>query len=120
MNIDVVLWVIFIVWLVSLLHPSQEMRRDSTGNVVYYSIWAIVFVCMLVVQYTVMAQSGHAIIALESDLIGIGIYAFGVLLLWTLRRHWKEDEIPADSMPSSQVQHDQRQHLTVAAPHKYL
>lgn len=83
MTVAVILWVCFLAWLVSVLYPSQEMRRDTAGNCAYYSLWAIVCGSVLLLQYQMVASSGHVVLAVVSDIIGVSL---GAVRLWAMRR----------------------------------
>lgn len=84
MAVGITLWIIFLVWLMSLLHPSSEMRRDPSGNGVIYTVWGMLFVTALLIQYHIMAYSGHATLAIVTDLIAVSIFAGYELTRWVL------------------------------------
>jgi len=96
MTVGVIVWVIFLAWLVSGLYPSQEMRRDPSGIGVFYSAWAILFGSLLVGQYCMMAQTGHAVLAMVSDVLAVGLGAVRLRVMW---RYW-EDARPGHSASS--------------------
>lgn len=86
MTPGVILWVMFLAWLVSSLYPSPEMRRDPSGKGVYYGVWALLFGSVLPGHYHFMAQSSHAVLALISDIPGVGLGAVCCWGRWRCRQ----------------------------------
>lgn len=101
MTVGVILWVLFLVWLVSSLYPSQEMRHNTAGNYVYYILWLFVFGSVLLIQYRILTQAGYSKLAMESDLIGIGIGALRLWVIWRFmhNRHSSDDEKTSGEFP---------------------
>lgn len=98
-TVGVILWVLFLAWLVSALYPSQEMRRDTFGNYVYYSLWVFLFVSVLLIQYRIMAPAGHSVPAVTGDVIGVSLGAVRLWSIWRYRHHLHSSD---DDGPSSQ------------------
>jgi hypothetical protein len=82
-TVGVIMWILFLVWLVSALYPSSELCRDSSGNYAYYSLWVCILGGVLLLQYRLMAHSNHAMLAVTSDVIGASL---GAVRLWAKRR----------------------------------
>jgi len=108
MTAGMIAWVLFLLGLLCLLHPSREMRRDPAGNGVYYSLWAILFGSAIFLHYRYLAQSGYARFALVSDAIGIGIYAVGALMWLAVRLYGRAHDPLDDEHASSQFLHTRR------------
>ena len=105
MMIGLILWTIFLTWLISIGYPSQEMRRDHSGNSVYYFVWGLLVIGLLLGHYHFMAMSGYATPALISDAIGVGV---GVLWIWGMWRY-RQKEIQSQYSESSHFLHTRRQ-----------
>ena len=87
MAVGVILWVFFLIWLVSALLPSKEMGRDAFGHCAYYSLLCLMLGIGIMIQYRIMADTGHAVLAITSDVIGVSLGAVRLWLIWRFRRH---------------------------------
>ncbi len=102
--VGIIVWVIILAWLVSILYPSQEMRRDAAGNAIYYSLWAIAFGSLVLFEYRLLALSGHAILAVASDLAGVSL---GAARCWAMMRFRRTALQPGARVASSLHTHQQ-------------
>lgn len=82
MTIGMILWVLVLIWMVGLLYPSQEMRRQHARNGMYYLVWALLVGIALIVHYRIVTHLGHVMLGVRSDIIGI---ALGAVRLFGLR-----------------------------------
>lgn len=105
MAVGIILWVMFLAWLVGSLYPSEEMHRDPAGNGVYYAVWVLLFISVVLGQYHLMAQSRHTVLALMSDLVGIGL---GTARCWLMWRCWHDGHDSDGHTASSQFLHTYR------------
>jgi len=83
-----IIWVLLLIWLLSLLIPSETMRRDPSGNAIYYAFWLLLLGMALFLQYQVLASLHHRTLALVTDAIGVLLF-IGLQYLRCRRYHVK-------------------------------
>jgi len=68
-------WVLLLIWLLSMVIPSEEMRREPANTTTYYALWIIMLGLALYLHYEVMASLHHWTLAIITDIIGILSFA---------------------------------------------
>lgn len=84
--IGTILWILCVCWLLGLAVPSDFMRRDRTGNGVYYSLWVAITGVILAIHYQVLTHVGYGLQALLTDGVALMLFLLGRLGFSYIRR----------------------------------
>lgn len=88
------LWMLFFWGVLHLAVPSATMRRDRTGNGLYYVGWMILVSSIVYLQYQVMSHAGHGQAALLIDGVAALLFLIGHVSLCVLRQRYGAATVP--------------------------
>ena len=112
------LWMGFFWGVLHLAVPSATMRRDRTGNGLYYAGWMILVSYVVYLQYQVMSQAGHGLAALLIDGVATLLFLIGHVSLRALRQRYGAATVPERIYHAPHhADHDDAPVFGLAMPH---